>query len=172
MEPKKYFWKTTGIALGIVFISAGFAWYLKTDIDVKTTTIKQLHERIKMQSATIQALASLQGDSEKAKQYAAQLDTFLTRRDDLLSFSKDFGLMIQQAGFGGQPKFKDEAAIPGDIQRTGFTLGIDGPKTIDNVAALMGVIEKSRYYVHFNSIDITQDASLHLSTDGYVISFK
>lgn len=173
MEPKRNFIRTLGVACAIVVVLGGVVWYAKADADKKYLAIQQTRTEIRSKAQSLSALASLQGDAEKAKQYTPQIDRMLTTREQLLSFSTDIGFLAQQTGFTGSPKFKEGAASPaGDLQKISFSLFLEGPKNIDDVGKFFKLIEQSKYYVRFGSIDVGRDGNnLRVTADGYVLAF-
>ncbi len=173
MEPKKNFIKTLGIALGLVVVLVGAIWYVKTDIDTKFLAVQQAQAEIQTKEISLTELAKLQSDEEKAKQYTPQLDHLITTKDQLLSFSTDIGFIVKQAGFSGAPQFKEEATSPAtDLQKTSFSLLLEGPKDFSDLANFFKLVEQSKYFVRFSSLDVSREGStLRLGSDGYVLSF-
>lgn len=173
MDPKRNFIRTLGIACAIVVVLGGAIWYVKSDIDKKFLTIGQTRAEIQVKEQALSALASLQGDSEKAAQYLPQLDRMFTTKEQLLSFSTDIEFLAQQAGFSGSPKFKEETAPQtGELRKTNFTLSLEGARNISDLGKFFSLVEQSKYYVKFGSIDVTRDGvTLRANVDGYVVSF-
>ena len=174
MEPKKTFIKTLGISLALIAVLFGGIWYVKSDIGNKIVLVEQARADIHSKEQALTALASLQKDSEQAKQYLPQIDQRLTSKDRLLGFSADVSFLAQQAGFSGTPKFREDTSAPvGDLQRTNFSLLLDGSKDLDAVGTFFRSVERSNYFVRFANMDVTRDGkTLRVQTDGYVISFQ
>jgi hypothetical protein len=174
MDPKKNFIKTLWIALGIIVILFGAIWYVKADIDGKFLAIQQLRAELQPKESSLGELAKMQSDAEKARQYAPQLDQLFTTKYQLLLFSADIGFLAKQAGFEGIPRFKEEVAAPAtDLQKTNFSLLLEGPKNFDDLTNFFRMVEKSKYFVRFNGLNISQEgALLRVGADGYVISFQ
>lgn len=173
MEPKKNFMRTLGIALGIIVVLLGAIWYVKADIDKKFLDVQQIRSEMQTKEISLSELATLQSDAEKAKQYIPQLDHLFTTKDQLLAFSTDIGFMSNQAGFSGSPQFKEETAPPSsDLQKTNFSLLIEGPKNFDDLSKFFGLVEQSKYFVRFTTLDVAREGNtLRLGANGYVLSF-
>ena len=173
MNPKRIFIRTLGIGVGISLVLIGGVWYVKADIDARSAAIIQSRANIQNREDSLDALTALQRESEKAKGYAAQIDALLTSKEQLLGFSSDIGLLVQQAGFSGSPKFKEETApTAGDLQKTNFSLTLEGQKKLSDLGAFLASVEKSNYFVRFTRIDTSRDdAILRVALEGYVIAF-
>lgn len=173
MDPKRNLIRTLSIACVIAVVLGGAIWYVTTDIDKKFLVIRQIRTEIRSKEHALSALASLQRDAEKANQYLPQVDRMFTTKEQLLSFSTDMNFLAQQAGFSGSPKFKEETAPQkGDLHKANFTLSLEGVKDINDLGKFFALVEKSKYYVKFATIDVTRDgATLRASLGGYVVSF-
>lgn len=173
MEPKKNFMRTLAIVLAIITILIGGIWYVKTDIDKKIAVISEARKNLQLRERSLSELAALQSDAEKATLYLPQINKLLTSKDQLFGFSTDISFIAQQAGFSGAPKFKEESAPPvGNLQKTSFSLTLEGRKNLSDLGTFFSSVEKSNYFVRFSTMDISQDESvLRASMDGHVISF-
>lgn len=173
IEPKKNFIKTLGIALGIVVALLGAIRYVKSDIDTKFLAVQQAQVEIQAKEISLSDLAKLQSDAEKARRYTPQLDHLITTKDQLLAFSTDIGFVAKQAGFSGAPQFKEEGApSTADLQKTSFSLLIEGQKNFGDLANFFKLVEQSKYFVHFTSLDVSHEGNtVRVGSDGYVLSF-
>lgn len=173
MEPKRNFIRTLSISGVIIVVLIGGVWYMKSRIDEKFLVIEQKQVSVRANEKSLATLAMLQGNAEKAKQYLPQIDRMLTTRDQLLSFSTDISFLAQQAGFAGSPKFKEETAPQtGDLRKTNFSLSLEGVKNVDGLGNFFRLVEQSKYYVRFDTIDVTREGgNLRATLNGYVISF-
>lgn len=173
MEPKKNFIRTLGIALGIIVPLLGVIWYVKSDIDDKFLAVRQLQAQLQPREVSLSALAKLQNDAEKAKQYIPKIDQLFTTKDQLLSFSSDIGFIVKQAGFSGTPQFKEETtASAADMQKTNFALVMEGSKNFNDLANFFKSVEESKYFVRFKAINVSsENGTVRVGADGYVLSF-
>lgn len=173
MEPKKNFIRILGVSCGIVIVLGGILWYVKADIDKHLETTKTLRTDVTNIENALSALASLQGDAETANNYLAQIDRMLITKDQLLTFSTDISFLAQQAGFTGSPKFgEDTAPQTGELHKTNFSLFLEGDKGVGDLGNFLKLVEQSKYYVRFNSIDLVRDgAAMRVTLGGYVVSF-
>lgn len=173
MEPKKNFVRTLGVALAIIILLLGGIWYVKADIDGRTDAIGVMRLDIRNRETSVATLARLQSDAEKARRYLPQMERLRTTREQLLGFSTDIGFLARQAGFSGTPKFKEATALPeGDLQKTNFSLALEGISSSSDIGTFFELVEKSSYFVRFESINTSRDDGvLRVTMDGYVISF-
>lgn len=161
------------IALAIIAALAGGIWYVQADIESRTNDISSMRLAMQNRGASIASLARLQSDAEKAKQYLPQIEQMRTTRDQLLGFSTDIGFLAHQAGFSGSPKFQEAAGSSvGGLQKTKFSLSLEGHIGSSDLSTFLGLVEKSTYFVRFDSINSSQDGDLlHVAMEGSVISF-
>lgn len=173
MDPKKNFIRTLGIACAIVVVLGGAIWYAKGDVEERILLVEQARAEIRNKEQSISILSVLQGDSEKARQFLPQIEQKLTSKDQLLGFSSDIAFLARQAGFSGAPKFREDTAPQaGVLQKTNFSLALEGTNGLDAVGSFFRSVERSNYFVHFTSIDVARDgALLRIQTEGYVVSF-
>lgn len=173
MEPKKNFMRTLGIASIIITLLLGGIWYVTADIGGRTDAIGVMRLDMQKREASIAALAQLQSDAEKARRYLPQMERLRTTREQLLGFSTDIGFLARQAGFSGTPKFKEAtASSAGDLQKTSFSLALEGSSSSSNMSTFLELVERSPYFVRFESINTSwDDGVLRATMDGYVISF-
>lgn len=173
MDPKRNAIRVLAVALAIVFVLAGGILYVKGDIEDRTEAISQMRLDVQTRETSIAALARLQSDAEKARRYLPQIERLRTTREQLLGFSTDIGFLARQAGFSGTPKFEEAAASPeGDLQKTHFSLVLDGRNELADLGTFFELVEKSAYIVRFESINASrEDTGMSVAMDGYVISF-
>ena len=165
--------RTLAIALTIVVALVGSIWYVKADIERRTDDISAMRLAMQNRGASVASLARLQSDAEKAKQYLPQIEQMRTTRDQLLGFSTAIGFLAHQAGFSGTPKFQEAANVSaGGLQKTKFSLSLEGHAGLADLGTFLGLVEKSSYFVRFESVNTSQDGDvLRAVMEGYVISF-
>lgn len=173
MDPKKNFTRTVGIAAGTIVVLLGAIWYVKSEIDRKFLIVGQIRSELQAKEVSLSDLAKLQGDAEKAKSYGPQLDRLFTTKDQLLSFSADMSFLAKQSGFSGSPQFRDETAPPStDLQKTNFSLTLEGTKDFSDFATFLGAVEKSKYFVRLATLDVSHEGGVfRVTANGYVLSF-
>lgn len=173
MEPKKNFMRTLGIALGIIVVLLGAIWYVKSEIDRKFLAVGQIRSELQAKGISLSDLAKLQADAEKAKKYEPQLDRLFTTKEQLLSFSTDMSFLAKQSGFSGSPQFKDETTpSSADLQKTNFSLALEGARNFSDLATFLSAVEKSKYFVRFVTLDVSHEGDVfRATTNGYVLSF-
>ncbi|OGM93369.1 hypothetical protein A2372_03220 [Candidatus Wolfebacteria bacterium RIFOXYB1_FULL_54_12] len=174
MDPKKHSLRALAVALAIVFALAGCIWYVRSDIEKRTGEISQMRFAMQDREMSVAALARLQSDAEKANRYLPYVEQMRTTREQLLGFSTDIWFLARQAGFSGTPKFEEAGApIVGDLQKTNFSLMLEGRGENANLGTFFELVEKSPYIVRFESVNVSREgAVVNISTEGYVISFK
>lgn len=173
MELQKNVIRISAVALAIIVLLVGGIWYVKTDIEKRADAITRMRSDMRNRETSLASLARLQSDAGKASRYLPQLEQLRTTREQLLEFSTDIGFLAKQAGFSGAPKFKEAATAPtGDLQKTSFSLTLEGKKELSDLGLFFESVEKSSYFVHFEPINVLQEGdTLRVTTEGYVISF-
>ena len=158
------------IAFGAVGALVLLTQLVAGHVEGSALKIKQQKTDLAFRISATGQLASLRADSDKAKPLFRALNAVLPLKDDLINF----GQSLIQAGknnnmvlgftFGGETVPKGE--LPGFI-----SFSTSGTGSYENIQNFLKDIERSRYFVKFNSLDIIRQGttnSYSLTADGQV----
>lgn len=159
-------WITIGAVAALIALTAWVGY------DLKRLALIVQHERQERaeRGAATTALATLRSDALRAKQYRSTLENILPTKDDLIQFPREMAALGKQGGVDVVVTFGAETASTEKTLGTiRFAMTVDG--SYDAVAAFMGVVERSRYIVAWDAVDITeQKGRYHATIDGRVFS--
>ncbi len=163
---KKIFLQT-GVGIGIITILALFIILLNADINKQVDRIEAAKKELELRNQTIALLTGSNSDLRRATPLLKQLQEVLPDRDDLINFPRELN---QQAlsygvdvGFSFGPERLGSDKEPGSIK---FMMTIDG--SYDSIVDFLRFIEKHRYFIAINSVDIRRSAptKFALQTSG------
>jgi Tfp pilus assembly protein PilO len=139
-----------------ILVLAGLLFFLRVDIKNTVLEIDQKSSDLAMRSTSLSSAAELKADFKEASLHFSLLENILPSRDNLLLFSKEledlaannnleFGLT-----FGAETLAKERE--PGNLC---FRMVLTGG--YDDFVNFLKDMERGRYFVDFNNIDITKN---------------
>ncbi len=159
-------WITVSVVVALI-VCIVFVGY---DITRLANTVQQERKTQAEREAAARAIATLQDDALRAKQYRSTLENMLPTKDNLIQFPREVAALGKQYGtdvgvtFGSEIGSTEKA--PGTIR---FAMSVDG--AYDAIVAFMGAVERSRYIVTWDTVDVAeQKGRYHATIDGRVFS--
>jgi Tfp pilus assembly protein PilO len=160
------FWVTIGAVVILVAITT----WVGFDLYQLALTVQQERQERAERVAAAHALATLQSDALRAQAYRSTLENILPTKDTLIQFPKEIVALGKEGGEDVGVTFRTETAstekTPGSIQ---FAMTVDG--SYDEIAAFISRVERSRYIVAWDTIDVSEQKGRYRATiDGRVFS--
>lgn len=143
----------------VVLLAAGLSTlliFIGRNISKKTNQILTIRQELKSRLNAIQSLANLRQQSEQARANFNALQTLLPTKDDLVNIPKEFNELAKtnkiELGFSFGNETATTDSEPGF---TAFNLTLSG--SYDNLVKFLKALEKNRFSISFDSLDVTQD---------------
>ncbi len=158
------------ITAGVVVMLALLATWVGYDLRRLALEVQRARQEWQSRVAAGNALATLQSDAVRAQPYRSTLENILPTKDNLIQFPREMAALGKQGGADVGVTFGNEFAsiekTPGTIR---FAMTIDG--SYEAITAFMGGVERSRYIVAWDAVDISeQKGRYHATIDGRVFS--
>lgn len=162
----RWLWITIGIVAAFIVLTI----WVRYDISRLADAVRRGREGQAERAAAATALKTLQADALRAKPYRSTLENILPTKDNLIQFPREIVALGKQSGVDVAVTFGSETAstekTPGSIR---FAMAVDG--TYDAIGVFLGAVERSRYIVAWDSIDVTDQKGRYRATiDGRVFS--
>lgn len=171
VNSKKQYYKLALVSTSLLLIAVAAFFVLKLQIEKKVITIQQKELAIAQNQSSIETLAVLQKDFEKAKAYSVKLEDMLITSDEILDFRKAIIDLGRQNNIEVAVNFGADAKSEG-LLLTPFTATIVGKSGIEGFKTFMESVETSNYFVKINSMDISQSGlDINGNISGSVASF-
>jgi len=168
------FRKSLSIDLAIVAVVIIGIFFVRADIRRRVDKISELSQEINKKSVSFGKLSDLSAQKNKATKYLEQMSVFLMNKDQFfLNFSKDVSIMAQQNGITSQVTFKEEIPPTNmEPRKTSILLVLSGPVKPDNFKNFLALLENSKYFIKFESIDFNQSGNnINVNLSGKAFSF-
>lgn len=170
MEFRQIFIRNLGITGIIVLALTALILFLGKDISGRAGKIQNQRRELSVRLQSLESLASLRANSERANKIFDAIQGMLPLKDQLIGFSKNLESLAKsnQLGFG----FKFESEIPSTETQPGinsFILTTSG--SYSNFTRFLKGVEEGKYFVGFNSFDILKkDKDFQMLIKGKVFS--
>lgn len=154
-----------------ILILVGLLFFLRVDIKNTVLEINQKRDDLTMRSSSLSSAAELKADFKKASEYFSLLENILPSRDNLLLFSKELEYLAANNDlefgltFGKETLSKSQE--PGSLY---FRLVLVGG--YDNFVSFLKDMEKGRYFIDFNNIDITKKGEVFTGIIQGMVFFR
>ncbi len=158
------------ITLGAMAIAVALIIWVGYDVARLAKTVQQERSTQAERAMTTTALATLRADAFRAGAYRSTLENMLPTKDNLIQFPREMIALGKQANVEVAATFGSETPSteknPGTIR---FAMTVDG--AYDAIDAFLGSVERSRYIVAWDTIDIVeQKGRFRAIIDGRVFS--
>ncbi len=155
-----------GITILIVMV-----FLLQSDLDSKLSQIKLQHVTLASKSNSLESLAILRGQSDKAAPYFSFLENILPPRDQLLSFSKEIEDMARKNNLEFGFTFGQETIGSGDQPgKIDFKVLVTGP--YESVSNFIKGVEGGRYFIDIVNVDLTKKGQGYSATISGKVFFR
>ena len=147
-----------GIGLGVLVLAVLITQLVVGDLAGNSTKIQNQKTELALRIQATDQLASLKSDFEKAQPLFQFLNSVLPPKDSLINFGQDLislgrvDRLELNFSFGGETAASDQT--PGFIN-----FAISGTGAYGNFQKFLADLEKSRYFIKFNSLDLTRQQS-------------
>ena len=158
MTFKKQLGIQLAIAFGVVIGAIALTQTMAGSLAGSAAKILQQKSDLAFRIRATGQLASLKADSDQARPLFAVLNSTLPVKDDLINLGQELTRVAKNDGvdlgfsFGGETAAKGE--LPGFIR-----FSLIGNGSYESFQKLLQNIEKSRYYMKLNSVDLVRQAS-------------
>ena len=146
------------------------AQFIAGDLGAHARKILNQKSELAFRTQATGQLATLKADSDKAQPLFTALNGALPLKDDLINFGQSLILVAKNEKIDLGFNFGGETAPKGDIP--GFIrFSITGSGSYENFQKFLKDLEKSRYFVKLNSIDLTRqpgNTAYSILADGQV----
>lgn len=170
LEFRKQLTRFLLLSLLILLILGGINLWLRYDINRYVAAIQNNKREIFAYAHATETLTSLKTDSVRAKSEKLFLEGILPQSEGLINFPRDLGVLAKQTNvevsfqFGSEVKSSEN--IPGFIN---FNLSIAG--SFNGWLRFLEIFERGRYFMAFDSFNITGDGKTHrLNINGKVFT--
>lgn len=170
MEFRQWLLKNVGGAAAAVLILAVLLLLLGLDISRRTGAIIRQRQDLASHSQSLNSLALLRSEAERANKIRGAIQDFLPSGDQLISFPKSLEGLAKsnQLGFG----FTFNSEVAGSVAEpavSNFTLVTRG--LYNNFLNFLKAVEKSKYFVGFELFDLNRkDKDFEIIMKGKVFS--
>lgn len=156
MEFKKQLITAVAIPLVIILALSGGLLFLSSNIQKKSQQIINLQKELNLRLKSAETLVSLHKDSKEAEEYFPALQNVLPTRDQLVTFPRDLNNIAKQSQVNLNLTLgKEVPKTDKDMARIEFVMTLGGK--FDNISEFLKGVEKSRYYIKFNSFDFVRE---------------
>tara|TARA_Y100000310_G_C20652152_1_gene800028 strand:- start:689 stop:1210 length:522 start_codon:yes stop_codon:yes gene_type:complete len=154
----------------VVIVLLGLVALLRADINRRTDKVLELKDKAALRYKAIEALASLQRDSEKARVERLSLITILPISDKLINFPRDISSLAKkhnvEIGFSFGEEISGTETDPGYL-----SFSMTANASFINWLNFISSIERGSYIVSFDSFNLVGDEKNFKSIiDGKVFS--
>ena len=140
----------------VVIILLGLVALLRADINRRADEVIALKNKVALRYKAIEALASLQRNSEKARVEKLSLITMLPISDKLINFPRDMSSLAKKNNVDIGFSFGEE--IAGSETNPGYlSFSMTADASFINWLNFINNIERSRYIVSFDSFNLVGD---------------
>lgn len=170
MSFKKQLSIQLAIAFGVVIATIVLTQLAAGSLSASAAKILQQKSDLAFRIRATGQLASLKADSDKAQPLFALLNNTLPVKDDLINLGQALVQLAKSGGvdlgftFGGETAAKGE--LPGFIK-----FSLTGNGSYEAFQKFLSEIEKSRYYLKLNSVDLVRQpggTNFSITADGQV----
>ena len=159
------------VGLGGVIILAPLIIFIGFDISGRAEKIQEQKRELISRTRTVDFLARLKSDSEKAADYSSFLTNVLPARDQLIGFSKDLEALAKKnqvdSGFSFGAETASTETEPG---ATRFIL--TASPTYNNFVKLLKTVEASQYFVGFEAINLERKGKDYKSVSNGRVFYR
>ncbi len=166
--------KRVALELGLIFIiaavSGSLLLWMAGDIRSKAFAIREQKRQLTVRSLSLQSLADLKSDAERARTFSSLLENILPLKDQLINFPKDMEDIAGRYGVDFGSTFGEERAASGvEPGFIAFTFNIGG--AYDRIVAFINEAERSRYIIEWMAFDLSERSGSYRGTvSGKVFS--
>ena len=144
---------------------------LQMDLDKKLVEIKSQHAALASRTNSLESLATLRGQADKAAPYFSFLENILPPRDQLLSFSKEIEDIARKNNLEFGFTFGEEKLSSG-TQPGQIAFRISATGSYVDVSNFIKSIETSRYFIDIINVDLTKKGSVYSALINGKVFFR
>lgn len=167
---RQWLLRSAGGPLALIILMAALLLFLGKDIAARTADIQKNRQELALRSQSLNSLASLHLEAEKAKRLLEAVQALLPPGDQLISFPKNLETLARNNRLGFGFTFDSEEAAKEDQPGVNaFTFTASGP--FIGILNFLASIEKGKYFVSFNLFDLQRkEGNLETVVKGEVYS--
>ena len=170
MEFKNWLFKSLAVSGISILILVILVLVLGSDLAKRAEKIKNRRLDLAVRLQTLGSLAALRIDSQKAEKLLINLQETLPSKDQLIGFSKTLESIAKNNKLGFGFSFGPEQAGTESSPGTNY-FNLTGSGSYGNFINFFKSIERGRYFVGFDSVDlITKGKDFELVAGGKVFS--
>jgi len=156
------------LGIAVLFI---VVFLLQLDLSSKLTKITTQHTTLASRANSLESLATLRGQSDKAAPYFSFLENILPPRDQLLSFSKEIENIARRGNLEFGFTFGEEKLSSGEQPgQIAFRILVAG--SYEAVSTFLKDVETSRYFIDVTNIDMTKKGGGFSATINGKVFFR
>ncbi len=162
--------KQLGIALAVVVLAVIIAQIMVSRTKTTATKIQNQKSELIFRARATESLAALKIDSDKAESLFNILNGALPPKDRLINFGPNMIDLAKQNGISLGFSFGTEE--PATADRSSYIrFAVTGNSTYGNLIRFLQDLERSRFFIKINSMDLTRQGGLdrfNFTADGQV----
>lgn len=144
------------IALGLIVIVFIILIFLGRDISARITKIENFQRELKFRTNSLESLAVLKQEAEKAIPYFNTLQTILPTQDELINFRQNLNKLAGVNNVDLRFSFRNEMPITAQ-EPAATTFSFTLSSSYYNFLNFLQALENSQYFIELESIDLTRE---------------